>query len=321
VELVKDALAFVSPDAAADQAEARRGARSAHRRDFVLPDGVHNLRGFVRQPLTREQEAAAREAARAAAAAGGAPRSLPQEQVLALNNERFMVPEALFRPADIGLRQAGAPELVAQAVAGLHPGLQPLMWANVVLTGGALLRPAGGAPLSLLSPPPAREGAGGVSRRRAPRSRLCSPLVFLDPPLPPTAAAAAAVPHPRCPPRPRRLRRVPRFPGALRGGAAATGAGRHCAVGRDAGRPGAVRLGGRLRLRRLPRVPRPGGDQGAVRGAGGRGAAVLRRPAAIAVAVAVGDRRRRPSALRASSGWAPSLATRRRSQRAPLLPL
>ena len=30
------------------------------------------------------------------------------EQVLRMNNERFMVPEALFRPTDLGLHQAGA---------------------------------------------------------------------------------------------------------------------------------------------------------------------------------------------------------------------
>ena len=30
------------------------------------------------------------------------------EQVLTVNNERFMVPEALFHPSDIGMNQAGA---------------------------------------------------------------------------------------------------------------------------------------------------------------------------------------------------------------------
>lgn len=29
------------------------------------------------------------------------------EQVLSMNNERFMVPEALFHPTDIGMNQAG----------------------------------------------------------------------------------------------------------------------------------------------------------------------------------------------------------------------
>ena len=33
-------------------------------------------------------------------------------QVLALNNERFMVPEVVFCPADIGLRQAGLAQVL-----------------------------------------------------------------------------------------------------------------------------------------------------------------------------------------------------------------
>lgn len=108
--------------------------RSPHRREYVLPDGVHNLRGYVRPaagptaaavaaaqqagqalgpwPECPEQQAAT-EAAKAAAAAasreaggeggggeGGAKARKGQQvvdQVLVLNNELFMVPEALFR--------------------------------------------------------------------------------------------------------------------------------------------------------------------------------------------------------------------------------
>ena len=39
-------------------------------------------------------------------------------QVLTLNNERFMVPEVLFQPTDIGLQQAGLP----QAIVGSRGG-------------------------------------------------------------------------------------------------------------------------------------------------------------------------------------------------------
>ncbi len=46
------------------------------------------------------------------------------------------MPELLFRPADIGLAQGGLAELVAEAVAACDPALQPLLLANVVLTGG-----------------------------------------------------------------------------------------------------------------------------------------------------------------------------------------
>ena len=38
------------------------------------------------------------------------------EQVLQLNNERFMVPEALFHPTDIGLNQAGKQTLTMRAI-------------------------------------------------------------------------------------------------------------------------------------------------------------------------------------------------------------
>ena len=55
--------------------------------------------------------------------------------MLVLNNERFMVPELLFNPADIGLQQAGIVEAVVQTVAATHPALQPLLYTNVVLTG------------------------------------------------------------------------------------------------------------------------------------------------------------------------------------------
>ena len=58
------------------------------------------------------------------------------EQVLLINNERFMVPEALFHPSDIGLPQAGICEAIHQALAASHPVLQPLLSRNVLLTGG-----------------------------------------------------------------------------------------------------------------------------------------------------------------------------------------
>lgn len=61
-----------------------------------------------------------------------------QEQVLQLNNERFLVPEVLFSPTDIGLNQAGVPEAVVQAVNATHAALQPLLYTNVILTGKPL---------------------------------------------------------------------------------------------------------------------------------------------------------------------------------------
>ncbi|KAI8471017.1 MAG: Actin/actin-like protein [Monoraphidium minutum] len=175
MEGVKDALCWVSQDVKADLKLARARA-SPFRREYVLPDGVTNLRGYVR-PTPEEEAKAAAEKAAAAAGAAGAPggggggeqgqqqqggggggeaggggagggaapqrssRGGASDQVLVLNNELFMVPEVLFRPSDIGLQQAGLPEAVASAIAACHPALSPLLWSNVVLTGGCCRLP------------------------------------------------------------------------------------------------------------------------------------------------------------------------------------
>lgn len=61
--------------------------------------------------------------------------------------ERFVVPEVLFRPSDIGLRQAGLPEAILQAVQACDVGLQGPLYANILLTGGNVLLPGLGTRL------------------------------------------------------------------------------------------------------------------------------------------------------------------------------
>jgi actin-related protein 6 len=68
-------------------------------------------------------------------------------QVLGMEVERFSVPEVLFRPSDIGLRQAGLPEAILQAVQGCDVGLHAALYGNIVLTGGNVLLPGLGARL------------------------------------------------------------------------------------------------------------------------------------------------------------------------------
>jgi actin-related protein 6 len=53
-----------------------------------------------------------------------------------MGNERFMVPEALFHPADIGLNQAGIAEVVTQAVRAVARDLRAMMYTNVIVAGG-----------------------------------------------------------------------------------------------------------------------------------------------------------------------------------------
>jgi len=118
IQTIKDAACFVSQDALADLKLAH-SRDSPHRREFVLPDGLSRSRGFLRDPT-----------------APGATPGHPGEQVLRMNNERFMVPEALFHPADLGLNQAGLAETIVQSITATHEDLHGLLYSNILLTGG-----------------------------------------------------------------------------------------------------------------------------------------------------------------------------------------
>ena len=61
----------------------------------------------------------------------------PSQQVITLCNERFLVPEALFHPSDIGIRQGGIVEATSRCLRSFAPGLRTLLKNNIVLTGGS----------------------------------------------------------------------------------------------------------------------------------------------------------------------------------------
>jgi actin-related protein 6 len=61
------------------------------------------------------------------------------DQVLVMNNERISVPEVLFHPSDIGMKQAGIAETIVASISCCPVALQPLMYANILLVGGNTL--------------------------------------------------------------------------------------------------------------------------------------------------------------------------------------
>ena len=107
---IKEKCCFVSVDMAADLDAAK--SREA-KIDFVLPDYTKTLQGYVR---TDE--------------------AIEDHQVLTLTNERFIVPELLFRPSDIGLTQGGIPEAFMECVRAMPSDMQTLLVANTLVIGG-----------------------------------------------------------------------------------------------------------------------------------------------------------------------------------------
>lgn len=142
VNEMKEAACFVSADFAADldacwkgtapRDDAAAAAAASIVKDYVLPDFDARPRG-----LLRDYDPARHSRARRVAAATAADKA--DEDVLTLRNERFAVPELIFSPSAIGLRQPGLPDLVCQSLRQLPLGLWPGLVANIVVVGGNAL--------------------------------------------------------------------------------------------------------------------------------------------------------------------------------------
>ncbi|PON94271.1 Actin-related protein [Trema orientale] len=154
---VKEKLCFVSMDVARDLRIAKKsGKENLLRCTYVLPDGVTHTKGFVKDPDEAQRHMALDEGDDQSQKLGTSM-DWDQAQVTEkieerkktdltknefdLTNERFLVPEMIFHPADLGMNQAGLAECIVRAVSSCHPHLQPLLYQSIVLTGGSTLFP------------------------------------------------------------------------------------------------------------------------------------------------------------------------------------
>ncbi|KAI8819652.1 actin-like protein ARP6 [Fimicolochytrium jonesii] len=118
VNEIKEQCCYVSERFDADLEACRLdGLANTIKLEYVLPDLISGRKGYIRSNAPATSKSA-------------------DEQVLIMNNERFTVPEILFNPSDIGIEQAGLAEAIYQAVSQTDSDLQPLLYANVLLTGG-----------------------------------------------------------------------------------------------------------------------------------------------------------------------------------------
>lgn len=149
IDDVKENLCFVSVDVDKHLNLARKsGKDNVFKCTYVLPDGVTHTKGFVKYP-----EQASRYLADGKDDIGDheeISKQQPQDNrqkvdltknEFDLTNERFLVPEMIFRPADLGMNQAGLPECIVRAVNACHPHLHPVLYESIILTGGSTLFP------------------------------------------------------------------------------------------------------------------------------------------------------------------------------------
>ncbi|TYJ97864.1 actin-related protein 6 [Cucumis melo var. makuwa] len=155
---VKEKLCFVSLNVPRDLQIARKpGKDNFFRCTYVLPDGISYTRGFVKNPdeakrylsLTDEKASSPSLGVKKDAIELDVSEKTEDKKRIDLTknefdltNERFLVPEMIFHPADLvetGMNQAGLAECIVRAVNSCHPHLHPVLYESIVLTGGSTL--------------------------------------------------------------------------------------------------------------------------------------------------------------------------------------
>ncbi|KAJ4708231.1 Actin-related protein [Melia azedarach] len=156
IDDVKEKLCFVSLDVARDlQIARKRGKDNLLRCTYVLPDGVTHTKGFVKDPDAAKKYLSLSD--------GSLPKPLETEKDVGqtevtnatrdrkridltknefdLTNERFLVPEMIFQPADLGMNEAGLAECIVRSVNSCQSYLQSVLYESIILTGGSTLFP------------------------------------------------------------------------------------------------------------------------------------------------------------------------------------
>uniref|UniRef100_A0ACD5Y3L2 Uncharacterized protein n=1 Tax=Avena sativa TaxID=4498 RepID=A0ACD5Y3L2_AVESA len=150
IDDAKEKLCFVSLDVPRDLRLARLSFKdNPFRCSYILPDGITSKKGFVKDldeahrycslPVDGELDHNDGDSDTNKSEDKKKP-ELSQNE-FALTNERFLVPEMLFHPIDLGMNQAGLAECIVRAVQACHPYIQPVLYESIILTGGSTLFP------------------------------------------------------------------------------------------------------------------------------------------------------------------------------------
>ncbi|OWR43419.1 actin-related protein 6 [Danaus plexippus] len=122
INQVKEDSCFVSQDFMKDMEIARKkDSSNTIVKDYVLPDYTTIRRGYLRDVVRPDEEL--------------------EQQTLRMNNERFSIPELLFRPSDVGIPQMGIPEAIVHSVNSCPEENRESLLENIVLFGGNTLFP------------------------------------------------------------------------------------------------------------------------------------------------------------------------------------
>lgn len=120
INQVKEDTCYVAEDVTKElKVAAKSGSSNYIVRNYVLPDFNNIRRGYIQDPSNSVQKEKEENC-----------------QILRLNNERFIVPEILFHPSDIGMKSMGIAEAVVKSIFCCPKDQQEKLAMNIVLIGG-----------------------------------------------------------------------------------------------------------------------------------------------------------------------------------------
>lgn len=120
INQVKEDSCYVSQNFYGDMEVAKkRFPENKIVREYVLPDFTSIKRGYLREPV--------------------AGKSTDDQQLLRLTNERFTIPELLFHPSDVGIRQMGLAEVIFDACKACPEKALGHLLPNIVCVGGCAM--------------------------------------------------------------------------------------------------------------------------------------------------------------------------------------
>lgn len=150
IDDAKEKLCFVSLDVPRDLRLARLSHKdNPFRCSYILPDGITSKKGIVKDmdearrycSLPADGELDKKDGDSDTNKFEDKKKPELSQNEFALTNERFLVPEMLFHPIDLGMNQAGLAECIVRAVQACHPYIQPVLYESIILTGGSTLFP------------------------------------------------------------------------------------------------------------------------------------------------------------------------------------
>uniref|UniRef100_A0A6P7G8T9 Actin-related protein 6 n=1 Tax=Diabrotica virgifera virgifera TaxID=50390 RepID=A0A6P7G8T9_DIAVI len=119
INQVKEDTCYVAENVVNELKLAANKKDSSIVKNYVLPDFNNIRRGYIQDPNDTNQKEKEENC-----------------QILRLNNERFVVPEILFHPSDIGMKSMGIAEAVVKSIMSCPKDQQEQLAKNIVLVGG-----------------------------------------------------------------------------------------------------------------------------------------------------------------------------------------